>query len=159
MKVLILYSSKTGTTEKCARILSECLGSESSVVNLANAGRVDLSKFDGVILGSYIRVSKAPRKVRNFVEKNLELLKKKRLGVFLCMGETPDRFEEFLSNNFSKDFLDSCYVKGYFGGEFNFKKMGFLTRKVVQKISEGRELPFVREENIEKFAKDFEMEG
>jgi len=156
MKILILYSSKTGTTEKCARLLSKYLKSENSVVDLAKAGEVNPNEFDGIILGSCIRVGRIPGNVKKFVEKNLELLKKKRLGVFFCMGETQDRFEEYLSNNFSKDFLDSCVAKGYFGGEFNFDKMGFIVRKVIKKMSEGREYPSIKVENIRKFAEDFE---
>ena len=35
MKTLIIYSSKCGTTEKCAKKLSECLVKDADLVNLA----------------------------------------------------------------------------------------------------------------------------
>jgi menaquinone-dependent protoporphyrinogen oxidase len=48
MKTLIAYATKTGTTEKCAKMLAEKLGS-ADLFNLSN-GTPDLSKYDMVII-------------------------------------------------------------------------------------------------------------
>ena len=155
MKTLIIYTSKTGTTEKCAKKLSAALKSETRLLNLRDAAKENLGAYDAIIFGSYIHIGKVPSKLQKFIGKHPELMEKK-LGLFLCMGDTAEKLDEYLANNFNERFLNHCSVKGYFGGEFNFEKMGFVIRKMIKKMSEGKELPSVKVENIESFARKFE---
>ncbi|OAA29431.1 flavodoxin [Kosmotoga arenicorallina S304] len=157
MKTLIIYTSKTGTTEKCAKKLAENLKSETQLMSLKNAAKEDIKGYDAVIIGSYIHASHVPGKLKRFIKKHPELLQKK-LGLFLCMADVEEKFDEYLTLNFPGEFLNHCSVKGYFGGEFNFEKMNLVTRKIIQKMAEGKEMPSLKEENIVKFAKEFEEE-
>lgn len=49
MKILIAYAGKSGTTEKCAGLLSEKLPN-ATIVNL-NLNSPDIGGFDAVIVG------------------------------------------------------------------------------------------------------------
>ncbi|MDP1852955.1 MAG: flavodoxin domain-containing protein [Candidatus Omnitrophota bacterium] len=54
-KVLVVYYSRSGTTEKMARIISENISKEGIEVNLKNVTGLDadeLLKYDGVLIGS-----------------------------------------------------------------------------------------------------------
>ena len=54
MKKLIVYSSKTGTTEKCAGILGQNL-IDATIINLATIQNEDINKYDLIIIGSPIK--------------------------------------------------------------------------------------------------------
>lgn len=70
MKKLIVYSSKTGTTEKCAGILGQNL-IDATIINLATIQNEDINKYDLIIIGSPIRMGMIDKKVKEFLSKNL----------------------------------------------------------------------------------------
>jgi menaquinone-dependent protoporphyrinogen oxidase len=154
MSTLIVYTSKTGTTEKCAKKLSESLGNDVRLIDLKNANKEILDNYDSIILGGHIRAGKAPSKLKKFIEKHPEIMKKK-LGIFLCFADVSEKLDDYLSKNFSEQFLKNCNIKGHFGGEFHFDRMNFMIRKIIKKMSEGKPEPKIKEENIEKFAREF----
>jgi len=117
MKTAVIYATRSGTAEKCSEKLSEMLAGESAIINIKKVSSPDLSGYDAVIVGSSIRIGKVQKEISEFVQKNLETLKEKRLGVFLCMGAGEENFSEYLSRNFPKEFLDKCKAKGFFGGD------------------------------------------
>ena len=61
MKTLIIYASKTGTTEKCAGILGQNL-KNSTIINLATIQNESIDKYDLIIIGSPIRMNKTLQK-------------------------------------------------------------------------------------------------
>ena len=154
MNILIVYTSKTGTTEKCAKKLSESLGNDVRLIKLKDAKGENLASYDVVILGGNIRAGKAPSKLKKYIKKNPELTNKK-LGIFLCFADVSEKLDEYLTNNFDEEFLKNCDVKGHFGGEFHFDRMNFMIRKIIKKMSEGKPEPKIKEENIEQFAREF----
>ncbi|MGC9322800.1 MAG: flavodoxin domain-containing protein [Kosmotogaceae bacterium] len=156
MKTAIIYATRSGTAEKCSEKLSEMLAGESAVINIKKVSSPDLSGYDAVIVGSSIRIGKVHKEISEFVQKNLETLKEKRLGVFLCMGAGEENFSEYLSMNFPKEFLDKCKAKGFFGGEFNFERLGFNSKMMLKAASEGKPQPHIIPSNIDRFVRDFE---
>jgi menaquinone-dependent protoporphyrinogen oxidase len=142
----MVYTSKTGTTEKCAKKLSKLLKNNVKLIDLKNAEKENIDNYDAVILGGYIHAGKAPSKLKKYIKKHPELLKKK-LGIFLSFADVSEKLDEYLANNFDEEFLKNCDVKGHFGGEFNFEKM-----------SGDNPPPKIKEENIEKFAREFSAE-
>lgn len=68
-------------------------------------------------------------------------------------GEEKD-FEEYVSRNFSSQFLDLVKAKDYFGGELNYERMNFVFRFILKLIVKNTKPKLgVREEKIENFAK------
>lgn len=56
MATIIVYATKFSSTEKCARKIAEKLLSEVEVINLKSNPKVNLSKYDTVIIGGPIMV-------------------------------------------------------------------------------------------------------
>lgn len=79
MNTLIVYSSKYGCTEQCAKILSEELKGEADLINLKNVKDINISKYDTVIIGGSIYIGKIQKEVAGFCAKNLDILKEKKL--------------------------------------------------------------------------------
>jgi menaquinone-dependent protoporphyrinogen oxidase len=152
MKTLIAYTSKYGCTEKCAKILSEKLPGETDLINLEGERPVDLSAYDRIIIGGSIYMGRVQKPVTDFCNKNLDQLKGKKLGLFICcMSEGKDA-EAQLNNAFPKELLDIAIAKDYFGGEFIFKKMNPLHRLIVKKIAKtDKDISKISHERIANF--------
>ena len=85
MRILIVYASKTGTTERCAGILGQNL-KDVTIINLIAAQNEDIDKYDLIIIGSPIRMGMIDKRVKDFISKNFELLKNKKVAYFICCG-------------------------------------------------------------------------
>ena len=69
MKTLIVYASKTGTTERCAEILGQNL-KDATIINLTETQNEDINKYDLIIIGSPIRMGLIDKRVKGFISKN-----------------------------------------------------------------------------------------
>ena len=58
MNTIIIYSSKYGCTKDCANILKNKLSDNVTIVDINNNNKIELSKFDKIIIGSSIYVVK-----------------------------------------------------------------------------------------------------
>ena len=76
MKTLIIYASKTGTTEKCAKEINRQL-KDSKIVNILNQNE-DINEYDLIIIGTPIRMGMIDKKIRKFLISNIEDLKTKK---------------------------------------------------------------------------------
>ncbi|MEQ8157686.1 MAG: flavodoxin domain-containing protein [Mesotoga sp.] len=155
MRTVIIFASKSGTAEKCSRMLSEKLPGEVKVIDIGKNPNPGFSDCDNVIIGASVRAGQIQKPIKEFVGKNLNSLKSKNVGVFLCMGGNRPQFEEYLKQNFPGEFLDSCKAKGFFGGEFNMERLGFFSRTIIKALSKGKPTPKLFEENIQTFADSF----
>lgn len=138
MNVLIVYSSKYGYTEKCVKYLENKIDYNVEIINLKKDKLVDISTYDTVIIGSPIYMGKALKEVKNFCEKYLELLLKKKVILFLCCT-TPNQLDEFFVGNFPNELLSHVKDKINFGGEIQLENMGFIDKQIV-KMAEKLEL-------------------
>ena len=69
MRVLIAYSSKHGTTAKCARILAEKLGSAEVDIKDINCESVDSpDNYDVVVLGSSVRMGTISKNIKKYIK-------------------------------------------------------------------------------------------
>lgn len=153
MKTLVAYGTKHGCTEKCATILSEKLEGKVDLYNLKETKDVELSEYDKVVIGGSIYMGKIQKEVVEFCSKNLNTLKNKKIGLFICCMRDGDLAETEINDSFPQELLACASAKGYFGGEFIFKKMNFLERLIVKKVSNiDKDTSNVLEENINRFA-------
>ena len=65
MKTLIIYASKTGTTEKCAKEINRQL-KDSKIVNILNQNE-DINKYDLIVIGTPIRMGMIDKKIKKFL--------------------------------------------------------------------------------------------
>jgi len=127
MSTLIVYSSKYGFTKTCAEILAKKLGENVDIYDL-NSNLPDLMKYDKVIVGGSIYAGKIRKPVMRFCTDNLNTLKGKKLGLFICGMAKEDDEQKQLDSSFPQELLAVCAAKGFFGGECNYEKMNFLEK-------------------------------
>lgn len=137
MKTLIAYISKSGCTAKCAQLLAKDLGQDVTLVNLAER-TPDLAKYDGVILGAPIYAGNLPSKAKTFHTDNLEQLKQKKLGLFICCGQV-EKGTEQLETAYPEELSNHASVQASFGGAINLEKQNFLVRTMLKKVMKIKE--------------------
>jgi menaquinone-dependent protoporphyrinogen oxidase len=113
MAILILYATKSGATEQCAKILSEELF-DSTICNI-DINKPNIEEFDHIILGAGVRDGKIYKPIRDFIKKNQNELLKKSMGYFIC-NEKPKKTEEIIDQNFSEDLKKAAICMESFGG-------------------------------------------
>lgn len=152
MKTLIVYSSKTGTTEKCADILGKNL-KDVTIINLAAIQNEDITKYDLIIIGSPIRIGMIDKKVKRFITKNFSTLQNKKVCYFLCCGFN-ENWKQYYEQNFPKKLLDNAIIYEIFGGEMHLEKQKgfdkFIVKMVSKNMGEDKEIKLL-DENINRF--------
>ncbi len=164
MKILIAYASKSGTVSDCAEMLCRQLhGTDVTLVNLARK-TPDVSEYDAVIAGSYVRFGKTDRRFREFLARNEGALTEKPLGLFLCCGEIQN-IEDYISRCLPKDCVSRAFDVECFGGSLDlarfhgFEKIAvYFMRSSILNSTEHDEgqyektLPAILPENISRMA-------
>ena len=152
MSTLIVYATKYGFTKTCAEILAKKLGENVDIYEL-NSNLPDLKKYDKVIIGGSIYAGKIRKPVMRFCTDNLNTLKGKKLGLFICGMAKEDDAQKQLESTFPQELLAVCAAKGFFGGECNYEKMNFLEKFIMKKITGSKQSQSkIAEDNITRFA-------
>ena len=154
MKTLIIYSTKYGCTEKCAKTLSEKLTGEVELVNTKKDSIPNLAEYNKIIIGGSIYIGKIQKEIKEFCEKNLDVLKNKTIALFVCCG-FPEKLD--LQFSFPKELIETAVIKEVFGGELNKEKMKLIDRILTNFIEkatakEGKMDASILPENINKLA-------
>jgi len=153
MSTLIVYASKYGCTQKCTELLSKKLSDKVDIINLKEVNDIDISKYEKIIIGGSIYIGKIQKEVTEFCSKNLDKLKEKRIGLFICGMQEGDIINTELNQNFNSELIEIADAKECFGGEFIFDKMNFIEKLIVKKVSKvTSNKSNILEENIHKFA-------
>lgn len=153
MKTLIVYASKYGFTKECVDILSNNLNGSTDIYDLREEKNIDLSKYDKVIIGGSVYMGMIRKEVKKFCEENLNLLKLKKFGLFICCMREGKEAEEELKMSFPSDIYNEAAVKDYFGGAFIFRKMNFMDSFIVKKVAKtNKDTKNIFEDKIRGFA-------
>lgn len=151
MKEIIIYTTKHGCTEKAVKLMQLKAKKEIKAVNLALEKAPDLKQYDTIILGGPIYVGKLPKELSSFIQHNLEILKTKRLALFLCAGEQdPKSLEKLFSDSFTDVLNKHALYREALGGELHLDQLSFFT-KLILRIVKGINEDYSRlsEEKIE----------
>ncbi|HHZ01235.1 MAG TPA: flavodoxin [Tissierellia bacterium] len=153
MNTLIVYASKYGCAEKCAMELSKEFDGNVETVNLKENQRIDLDKFDKVIIGGSVYIGKIQKEVTDFINKNLKELLERKIGLFICGMQEGNELEKEIADNFPADLLNRAKSVKHFGGAFDFKKMNFMEKAIVKKIVKvSSDKSDIKHENIKQLA-------
>ncbi len=152
-KILIIYASKSGTTEKCAYKLANIL-KLVDVVNLSSSQNINLDNYKTIIIGGNIRMGLLSKKVKKFIRENKNKLLNKNTAYFICCGFIENK-EQYFQNNFPKDILERAIIYDAFGGEIALDKCNSFDRMIVKTISNSKNKLAIEisQERIERFAK------
>ena len=135
MKTLLAFASTHGCAHKCAEKLIGALDGETTVIDLKRGNAEDLGSFDAVVVGGSIHAGKVQRAVRGFCERNLDALRAKRLGLYLCCMEEGQKAEAQFDAAYPSELRAVAAARGLFGGEFDFNKMNWIEKSIVRKVS------------------------
>lgn len=133
MKAIIIYSTKYGSTGRCAELLGKTLGGGTVVHDISKAPVPDLSTFDTVIIGSPVYVGKIKKEVAAFCDTNSDALKEKAVGLFI-LGIMKNGLDE-LASAFPKGLVDNSKAKAAFGGQLDYDRMSLPDKLVTKMIS------------------------
>lgn len=98
-KIAVIYASKTGTTEMISKEIANTIRDEQTLVDVKNIhdGLPEnvLEGYDGLIIGSSVRMMKVLSEANGFLYKNKEILKTKPVSFFFIgitmKDETPEK--------------------------------------------------------------------
>lgn len=120
MEPCIIYATKNGTTKKTAEIISEKLGG-CDIFNI-DKDKLDLSKYDTVIIGSNIRMGTVDKKISKLMLQFIKPLTKLKRAFFLCCA-----FDEngsgYLERNIPPQLLEGALAAMALGGELDTSRL------------------------------------
>ena len=159
MKTLIAYASRTGASEKCARMLAERIP-DSTLCDLCRE-KPDPNAYEQVIVGGGVRMGALHVDARQYLDGCKPVLLKKRLGLFLCAGFV-EKAGEIFANNVDPELRAHAVACECFGGEIDMGKLHGFDRLITKmalrsfKDAEGRAaMPRLLPERVEAFAAKF----
>lgn len=158
MRTLIVYGTKHGTAEKCSEILKSKLQGEVVLVNIKKQTISDITSFDKVIIGGSIYAGQIQKEIKEFCVSNINILKNKKLGFFIC-GMSDKDFETLVKNYYPDELLSKATTVKHFGGELILKKMNFFEKLIMKMVAKTNEdTSTLSEENIDEFAQSINKE-
>ena len=159
MKTLIAYASRTGASEKCARMLAERIP-DSTLCDLCRE-KPDPNAYEQVIVGGGVRMGALHVDARQYLDGCKPVLLQKRLGLYLCAGFA-EKAGEIFANNVDPELRAHAVACECFGGEIDMGKLRGFDRLITKmalrsfKDAEGRAaMPRLLPERVEAFAAKF----
>lgn len=151
MKTLILYTTHHGTVQKIIEILKEKI-EDSHSINIKKEKVPDINAYDTILIGGSIHVGNIQKKIKSFCIENIDKLKRKKVGLFLCcMFEGEKALQQF-ENAFPEELRNQAIAKGLFGGEMLLNKMNFIEKIAVKKAANVTEsISKINYEEIDNF--------
>jgi menaquinone-dependent protoporphyrinogen oxidase len=144
-KILVAYSSRTGSTAEVADAIGKKLAQGGTTVDVMSVKDVrSLNGYRAVVLGSAIRADKILPEISSFVKANKNELQKVPVAYFIvCMTlreDTPEKRKK------ADAYLDPLRAEikpvdaGLFAGKMDYSKLSFIEKLIIKnivKVTEG----------------------
>ena len=163
MRILIAFTSKNGSTASCVeRLASGLAGLDVTIANLAD-GLPDASEFDMVIVGAAVHHHRFPAPVKRFLCEQKDVLKEKKLGLFLLCGIAAEQ-TYYIEKLFPRELREVAFEISFWGGSLRYDGLSFLDKFFVWNLrsqiveadmSEGEyiaSMPGLLPENVDRMA-------
>lgn len=128
-KVVVIYNSQTGFTERYARYIAEETGADC--LALSAAKKKSLAEYGVIIFGGWACAGSISK--ISWFKKNVDRWEGRKLIVF-CVGGSPmdtPKIETTLERNFSRQELEKINLF-YCPGGFNYEKMSLSSRLMMK---------------------------
>ncbi|WP_375323684.1 flavodoxin domain-containing protein [Flagellimonas sp. GZD32] len=143
MKILIIYGTAEGQTQKIARFMANILMEEGHQTETANAAENPPSpeRFDAILIGSSIHLNKYKSSIKTYIKENVATLNQKSTGFFsVSLAMASSNIEEHEEvKGITKSFLtktnwnpDHIY---YMAGALKFTKYDYLKKMTMRTIA------------------------
>ncbi|TFF92647.1 MAG: hypothetical protein EU543_05285 [Promethearchaeota archaeon] len=177
-KVLLLYGTRYGSTAEISERIKVVLKENDIEVETVNLDEIklknlpSLEEFDGILIGSGIKISKMTKNVRKFLSKFADNLKKKKntLGIFIsCLmannaEERPKARDDYIKKVLEENGIEVAMLEA-FGGVLDLTEdsnLGGFSKKMMEKMAEDDPnlIPGTKNDGrdwdlITKFAEEF----
>lgn len=145
-RVLLIYGTRYSSTKEISQEIEKVLKEKNIEVNAFNLAEEkdipSLDEFDGLLIGSGIKMGKMTKNVRKFVDKNEDTLRNRKniLGLFISCGTAGEagkreKAKKDYIDKFLKDKNIEADMEEAFGGVFDLSEdsnLGFLSKKVLK---------------------------
>ena len=108
MKILVVYSSRTGNTRKVAETIFDILPEPKELFSVEDAPSPDL--YDFIAVGFWVNRGMADEKAQEYMKR----IKGKKVGVFATLGAYPNSSHAREVLNRAREILDGNDVLGEF---------------------------------------------
>lgn len=150
MNTLIVYGTRYGLTERCAKSLAGKLSGKIQLVNIENQPVNNISEYDRVIIAASVYLGKIQKSIIKFCDKNYSEILNKRIGIFICCCNQ-EKASRYLEKSFTQEMLRRAWAKECFGGQININQLTFFEKLLVKLDKEMRKTEILVD-NIKKFA-------
>lgn len=143
-KFLVAYGTAAGSTAEVAEAIGEEMRKAGGQVDVVAVEKVkDLSEYDGVVIGSAVRINNLLSKTKKFLRKFRKKLKQMPLAYFLVCMTMAEETEENVqkSTEFAKPMLElkEPVSLGLFGGCMDPEKLtGFFAKAMQSQPKEDK---------------------
>lgn len=144
-KALIVYGTRFGATASTSEVIAATLrkeGVEVKVVNAKSEKVKDVAEYDLAVVGSGIQINRWTSEPEAFLKRFQKDLARKRVALFVCCGSASKIYSDkpVDTDKTKIQYLDEKAAKynlqpvalGFFGGVYNFNKMPWWSKKVME---------------------------
>ena len=158
-RLLIVYASRYGQTQKIAQRLAKAAGVETDVVAASDANTVSLQQYDFLIVASSVYFGKHDRRIEEFVRRSALLIMPMQSAFVSVSGSKDEAFVQ----EFARRTGWIPEVHASFAGGEPYTRYGFFTRWLMRSIARkhGRQVDVHRDydftdwDAVDRFARDF----
>tara|TARA_B100002052_G_C15816089_1_gene568289 strand:+ start:757 stop:1278 length:522 start_codon:yes stop_codon:yes gene_type:complete len=141
MNSLIIYSTTDGQTKKiCETIKNNSIYKKSTeIINLNEAFKKKIAKYDRVIIGASIRYGQHNPMVYKFIEKNKDALENRKSAFFSVnvVARKPEKSTPN-TNPYIKKFLKNTNWRpdklGVFAGKIDYPSLSLFNKSIIRLI-------------------------
>ncbi|MDD3048702.1 MAG: flavodoxin domain-containing protein [Bacilli bacterium] len=159
MKQLIIYDTKTGVTEECAKNIEKMLKGDPKTVNIKENNSININDYDKIIIGSAIYASSISKKIKNWYIKNEAILLTKKVYFYICGIGNEEEALGYLNQALTPKLKDHIKIKQFLGGELRPDRVNFLFRFLIKQILKNKVIDFKIDQNkLKQFVNDINKE-
>ena len=138
---LIIYSSTDGHTKSICKKIVDSFSNQDfvKIISLSEVEKIDLSKFNKIVIGASIRYGKHSKELYKFIELNRDILNKKKSIFFSVnvVARKPEKSEPN-TNPYIKKFLKISQWQpkkiGVFAGKVDYPNYRFFDKYAIKLI-------------------------
>lgn len=135
---IILFASKNGTTKDTVNKIKKSCRKDIKFVDLNGNDKIDLEKYDRIIIGSGIYASRLNSEVANFLKTNCNELKSKELVFFIHGLDAENSYNEIIKKGSDSQLVN--FTAFYLGGRLDVEKQNFFVRLLLGRIAKKKNL-------------------
>jgi menaquinone-dependent protoporphyrinogen oxidase len=134
MKILLVYTSKTGATASCAGKLADFIHDKVSLICLDTDPFPDPAPFEMILMGTPLYAGKVLKTFRNYLHKYRNILLEKPVALFTCGASPTETALACLESDVGEAFWEHADPVKHFGGEVKMEKQNILLRFMIRQI-------------------------